>query len=255
MCGQRLDLVPDVHHKDGNPENNDLLNLVVLCPNCHRKVEKSPEALPSNAIPNMGTFVGEKFDSDRFVNDVEALGRLRDPETRLKMIERIRHQTTGLPLDGMPREVRDAVFHFLQIMEKEVKNLKMRRLCLDILHIISRKRDSEVDGRIKELFLSWIEEHYDELSIEEKQYAIDIRQTLSLYDAGLLKSLMLDSIDKWSDEDFDKLYNQMEFYRLDGRQLKDLKMLLWKLRDEASKNELKEKVRRIDKLLEIYPFR
>lgn len=41
-CGINLDNVkPHIHHKDGNPRNNKLSNLRVLCPNCHsRKHDK-----------------------------------------------------------------------------------------------------------------------------------------------------------------------------------------------------------------------
>lgn len=32
------DLEPLIHHIDGNPRNNELSNLVLLCPNCHSQV-------------------------------------------------------------------------------------------------------------------------------------------------------------------------------------------------------------------------
>lgn len=35
-CGYSL--IVDVHHIDGNHQNNELSNLDVLCPNCHREV-------------------------------------------------------------------------------------------------------------------------------------------------------------------------------------------------------------------------
>ncbi len=34
----RDDLEPLIHHIDGNPRNNDVNNLVLLCPTCHSKV-------------------------------------------------------------------------------------------------------------------------------------------------------------------------------------------------------------------------
>jgi 5-methylcytosine-specific restriction endonuclease McrA len=35
-CGNSLkNVTPHLHHKDGNPQNNKLSNLQVLCPNCH----------------------------------------------------------------------------------------------------------------------------------------------------------------------------------------------------------------------------
>lgn len=32
------DLVPLIHHIDGNPRNNEMSNLVLLCPKCHSEV-------------------------------------------------------------------------------------------------------------------------------------------------------------------------------------------------------------------------
>lgn len=32
-------IILDVHHIDGNRQNNDIVNLKVLCPNCHRQAE------------------------------------------------------------------------------------------------------------------------------------------------------------------------------------------------------------------------
>ena len=39
-CVVRLteDLEPPIHHIDGNPRNNEISNLVLLCPNCHFEV-------------------------------------------------------------------------------------------------------------------------------------------------------------------------------------------------------------------------
>lgn len=39
LCGinswQGVQLILELHHKDGNHYNNDLSNLMILCPNCH----------------------------------------------------------------------------------------------------------------------------------------------------------------------------------------------------------------------------
>lgn len=39
-CVARLteDLEPHIHHIDGNPRNNEISNLVLLCPTCHSEV-------------------------------------------------------------------------------------------------------------------------------------------------------------------------------------------------------------------------
>jgi len=38
-CHRQLGAVWHIHHKDGNPSNNRLGNLRVLCPTCHAEVE------------------------------------------------------------------------------------------------------------------------------------------------------------------------------------------------------------------------
>lgn len=38
LCGSSEDI--NVHHKDGNAENNDDSNASVLCENCHRSIHK-----------------------------------------------------------------------------------------------------------------------------------------------------------------------------------------------------------------------
>jgi 5-methylcytosine-specific restriction endonuclease McrA len=42
-CRNSLEgLKPNIHHIDGNPKNNKLSNLKVLCPNCHSKAHNKP---------------------------------------------------------------------------------------------------------------------------------------------------------------------------------------------------------------------
>ena len=37
-CGENFEsIIPNIHHKDGNARNNELTNLILLCPNCHSK--------------------------------------------------------------------------------------------------------------------------------------------------------------------------------------------------------------------------
>jgi 5-methylcytosine-specific restriction endonuclease McrA len=43
-CGESLKgVTPHIHHKDGNPRNNKLANLQVLCPNCHSTARVKPK--------------------------------------------------------------------------------------------------------------------------------------------------------------------------------------------------------------------
>jgi hypothetical protein len=43
---------PHIHHKDGDPKNNKMSNLKVLCPNCHSNVHDKPiKRKPKNDNP------------------------------------------------------------------------------------------------------------------------------------------------------------------------------------------------------------
>lgn len=51
ICGLDFDsdgVKPQIHHKDGDPSNNRLSNLIVVCPNCHSKLHKWKEVKKVN---------------------------------------------------------------------------------------------------------------------------------------------------------------------------------------------------------------
>ena len=54
-CNHSLEGVkPHIHHKDGNPKNNKMSNLKVLCPNCHSSVHDKPtKRKPESDIGNI----------------------------------------------------------------------------------------------------------------------------------------------------------------------------------------------------------
>jgi len=47
-CGFGVEAVLEVAHIDGNRQNNDLANLVVLCPNCHKMLDL--DLIPTEAV-------------------------------------------------------------------------------------------------------------------------------------------------------------------------------------------------------------
>ncbi len=66
-CAVRLtaDLIPLIHHIDGNPRNNEISNLVQLCPNCHSKVM---EQLSEKRRKTYVKKVAERLDKSFFGN-------------------------------------------------------------------------------------------------------------------------------------------------------------------------------------------
>ena len=47
-CGFGVEAVLEVAHIDGNRQNNDLVNLVILCPTCHKMLDL--DLIPNEAI-------------------------------------------------------------------------------------------------------------------------------------------------------------------------------------------------------------
>lgn len=55
-CRQVIQVEEDVelHHRDGNHQNNHLGNLVLLHPTCHRQEPYAPESTPAPSRPSRG---------------------------------------------------------------------------------------------------------------------------------------------------------------------------------------------------------
>jgi hypothetical protein len=52
-CGRvALKSALDIHHKDGNHNNNDPSNLLILCATCHRETHEKQRLDPHNTILN-----------------------------------------------------------------------------------------------------------------------------------------------------------------------------------------------------------
>lgn len=195
-----------------------------------------------------------KFDLERFASNVDLFASIHEKNTKEKLLERIRHQTTDLPHDGMPESLRKIVLTLLSMMYQEFDDERMRGNLLDILSIISGKRDDVINGEMKELFMKKLDENYDALSVDEKKDVLNIVQRLQKYDFAVVDDLITDAIEKWTQEEFQHLRNSIGFDRLNKEELIQLKNQLWNRRANAERNEEEEKVRRIDEILEFYYF-
>ncbi len=179
---------------------------------------------------------------------------IQEKSTKVKILERIRHQTTDLPYDGIPENIRNMVMTLLSKLRIEIEDKAMRKRCLDILSIISGRRDDVVNAKIKELFLNKIYGTYDALSIEEKRDALNILQRLQRYNPEIINQLITEAVEKWTQVEFQNLLNSIEFDRLDEEEVEQLRKRLWNWRAHAKRKKEEEKVNRIDKILELYVF-
>jgi predicted nucleotidyltransferase len=195
-----------------------------------------------------------QFDTERFSSNISIFKDVQERDTKEKILETIRHQAADLPHDGMSDSIRSNVITLLCTLQNECDNETMRKSCLDILSIISGRRDDMVNAKMKELFLDRINRMYSTLSIEEKNDALRIIQRLQRYDSNIIHKLILDAIETWTQIEFQNLLNSIELSRLDKEEIERLRKRLWNLRASAMRNQEKEKADRIDRILELYIF-
>jgi predicted nucleotidyltransferase len=195
-----------------------------------------------------------QFDVKRFSSNISIFKDIQERDTKEKILETIRHQTTYLPYDGMPDSIRSNVIALLSALENECNSETMRKRCLDILSIVSGRRDEVVNAKMKELFLDRIHRMYSTLSTEEKSDALGIIQRLQRYDPKIMNTLVVDAIETWTPIEFQNLFNSIELSRLDKDETERLRKCLWSWRASATRNNEKERVERIDKILESHTF-
>jgi predicted nucleotidyltransferase len=194
-----------------------------------------------------------QFDTEKFSSNVSLFRDIQEKDTKERILETIRDQITDLPHDGMSDDIRSNVVALLYTLQDKC-NSEMRRHCLDILSIVSRRRDEVVNAKMKELFLDNINKMYPSLSVEEKINALGIIQTLQRFDAKILDKLIVDAIETWTTSEFQNLFNSVELSTLNKNQVEQLRKRLWNWRADAMAKQEKEKVERIDKILGQYIF-
>jgi predicted nucleotidyltransferase len=195
-----------------------------------------------------------QFDAERLSSNISLFKEIQERDTKEKILETIRHQITDLPYNGMSDSIRSNIITLLNTLQNECEIEDMRRRCFDILSIVSGRRDEVVNTKIKELFLDKIQRMYPALSIEEKNDALKIIQRLQRYEPKIIDRLIIDAIEIWTTIEFQNLLNSIEFNRLDKNDIERLRKRLWNWRANAVKNQEKEKVERIDKILGLYIF-
>jgi len=191
---------------------------------------------------------------ESFSGNLSILEKTYSPGTRRKLFERIRHQLPDLPQGDMSEGIRDAIMKLLNIMGGDFGHAEMRELFLDMFSIICCKRDKEVNKEMKELFLNKIIAMCPDLGINEKSDALTIIQQLHKYSPVIMEELMNCAIEKWSKEEFNKLLIRIDFGRLSTKDKSVLREKLWDRRSKAEETGQVEKIRRIDRILDLYAF-
>ena len=82
-CGISLKgMKPDIHHKNRNPSDNEISNLMVLCRNCHSKMHYNKDGTLKKSTTKIGRKKSKQ--NEKPISKKELLNQL--PKTKLKQI-------------------------------------------------------------------------------------------------------------------------------------------------------------------------
>jgi hypothetical protein len=192
------------------------------------------------------------FDLKRFKSDLDALERIPDKETMQKFLENLRNRVhSELPYEPLANEIRKEIYRLIDFLNLKISEKDFTQRCLDFLLVLLLRRDNKIQARISKIFLDKIEAMYPTLNTEQKCYALSILQRIHNYDYEYLRKLIEDAIEKWSDEEFAKLYRNISVNEIEKTSIRKLEHELWNLRSKAAKCQDKTKIKRIDAFLDM----
>ena len=170
-------------------------------------------------------------------------------ETKKKILDTIRNLIREMFHYKLTKENKKPIFRLIKILDEEIKNKDVRSKCLDILDLLVWGGDKDIHDAIKH-FLPKVEKTYRYLTIDEKRYILKISQRLHNYDPISMQKLIEEGINKWSKEEFNGLYSNIEIDKIIKNFRKKIEKQLWEKRSIAEEQKNKEKIERIDKILE-----
>lgn len=213
----------------------------------YRKVEVRKKSVETPFL------TAERYGVEDFETDLDILKNINEIETKSMFLKGIRDRIPDLPHE-LTSDLRESLIKFLGVLKREIEDDTLRGQCLNILRVISSnyKEDRNIMIKIKELFLERLDELYENLTIDQKSDALLIFQIIHKYELDFMRKLIRDAIEKWSDEEFDRLSDKIGFYELFRSHSgikKDLRKELWKLRSESKLGRNSTRTKRIDKLI------
>jgi len=203
-----------------------------------------------------------KFDIERFkmrLNELRSIKSLGDPETEKIIRVELRNSLTDLPynhIEQWTEDLRKSILELMNLLSSELKadNEDLRERSMDMLSIIVNRADKTTIEKIKSDFLDTLDRLYQNPKVKKSSDLIKLLQALHYDEPDYIKKMIEDAIEKWSKEDFDTRYHDIEMDKYlwkDVNRLRELRSYILKSLANARKTQNNEKVERLEKLYEI----
>jgi hypothetical protein len=196
------------------------------------------------------------FDPKRIARNLDLLETLMKKkgngwETKSKLLGRLRNFLPEVPHGKLSANDRMILDRVLAILKKTIDVDVTREMSLDMISVLSSRGDDEFRGQVKNIFEKTAERIFKTSPVgKEKEYALKIMQNLHLSDKKYLKTLLLEMIEDWSDEEFKALSGRVRLYELDDDTIERMRKEFWLKRLEAEMEGDKGLLERLDYVME-----
>jgi len=211
----------------------------------------------------ISTFTEERrFDMGQFrmrLDELKSIKSLGDPETERIIRAELRNSLTDLPYDHAEQwtnDLRETISELTDLLLAELKedNEDLRKGIMDMLSIITNRADKATLEKIRHDFLETLERLYQSPEVKKSSDLIELLQALHYDEPDYVKKMIEDAIERWSKEDFDSRYHDIEidkYLRKDAGRLKELRLYILKSLALARKTQNMEKTERLEKLYQM----
>jgi hypothetical protein len=191
---------------------------------------------------------------------IEEIQDIHDDSLKLKLLDELRIMINNIPHDrseSWSESIRKPILGLLSIIKREIEgdSNTWRGRVLDFLLLIADRADKETINRIKNDFLVYLEQIYEDFKIAKDSKIINLLQILNDHKPEYIEWMIRDSIENWPNHDeFVNLYSNIEVGRClsgDLGRLRDLRQYLLKGFQDAKGRMDNEKAERFLRMYEI----
>jgi hypothetical protein len=163
----------------------------------------------------------DEFNPENVDLCIKNLKEITNPTVKQKVMTELRNKITDLPYNNVTpwtKDTKSSISNVISYIRELIEEETFLNQGLDILNIIANRCDEKTSDEIRRQFLDKIEAVYEDKRINKNSDLILLMQRLNEYKPELLKKLVIDSIEIWSDAEFNLLLNSIEFYRYEDKE-------------------------------------
>jgi hypothetical protein len=216
-----------------------------------------PSQIRTSEIPTFQE-PGTKFDLEGLGWYLNELKKSLEPSVKQKLVDEFQNRLTDLPRNystAWTTEIKTFASSLLDFIKSHVEDEQFRDKMFLFLDVISDRCDEDTLNKTRELFLSKLDDLYENPGIKKNSHLLSLMQGLRNYDPKFMKKLLMDALDNWNKDEFDRLYTNIELHRLaDKKEVMKLRSDLIDIVSESKKMSNQERSERATKFYELIRF-